>query len=1238
MALLEEIKQRIEALSEGEFQTLCDAYLSSIGYPDLVSLGTKSGTKKTTKGTPDTYIRSSNGKYIFVEYTTQKSNLVQKIIDDLEKCFNEEETGIKCSDIDKVLYFHTSSNITPKQDKKIHDYAEQHNVFVELTGIDTFSNVLFNNHKFLVKKYLGIPISTDQIFTKEEFVLKYDKAPTAAPLNTSFMFRQQETNDIKTALSEYNAVLLSGDAGIGKTRLALETAEQYAIENEYQFLVIRNNNERLWDDLNIYFQKNGRYIILIDDANQISNLKTYLEFLRDRSDNIKLIITVRKYALEDVSTKADAVMKNKLIQIEKLNETEIEEMIANSYDLNTYALDKISDLSNGNPRIAFLAGKYASETNSISAINNIPELYKNYYGTFLKEQDIDENLLKCAGIVAFIKRINLDHLPKIKDLLECCNITTDDFTSGIHKLHDLEIIDIYKDKGVKYSDQCLSDFILYDVFIEKKIISLAAFTELLFEKSEDQTVQSINILTSNFYSEDNFKFIKSEMKIVWDKLKTNKPYCFEKFFMRFHPLFSIDSLIIINEKIEQAIPKPIDAEELKAVPKYNRYTSDWLDVLASYGSNPNAEEFNNAVELLLMYFLKCPANYNDVLSYGKQLSSIRKIHLQHDYFGNQIAFVNKLIEKSENWTNRYISVLFLDLAEHFLKLRFEQTENKHGSISYIYGEMPYSEELCVFRQIVWQELVKLSDDISNSDRILDVIIHYGDGIQDNNKDFLKIDLPYIAKILYSLYSCNSTQAIIGVEHVQMICNAFNYASFELDQFYKTEKYQLYHLLDDRHTEVKGWEERKSHKEDCIREYICNSPETALISIIDLGYDLKRIGKLEYEVEESIGMAFNCAYNDKDVFLKAVKYYLTKWDFNDVLYPPVIVSKLFNFLDDEAVREIIILANDVIINNWEFAYYYELPEELIDAEKCNELLYFFTENSDSYITSSPLRRLEFLSKYEKCDRDIYIKACEIILKKRGYSHYIIHLYFDLLFNEYNIKPDELVSKFGNNLDLLSAMYLEMIFQNGFDYSGKYLVAIIQAYPPMLDKYMLCYKENRQILSYNVLERLAFLVNLDNYIEVFDRIMDSLLEIPFISMTISSLFDNHYNSKNTIFTDKIVLWMKHYIELYYADIEKMRLIFEINAYIELKSRVDVIIYYLSKNNDFEAFKELYLFPTSSCWTGSELPLIQDEIDFLEKLKSQLTEVSYLQHKSYINKLIDSKEKYKESTQIEEMLGRN
>ena len=1079
-------------------------------------------------------------------------------------------------------------------------------------------------------------ISTNQIFTRDEFVLKYDKAPTAAPLNTLFMFRQKETNDIKAALSEYNAVLLSGDAGIGKTRLALEAAEQYARENSFQFQVIRNNNEGLWNDLNLYFQENGRYIVLIDDANEIGNLKTYLEFLRDRSSDIKIIITVRKYALNDVSAKVDAIIKNKHILIEKLKDTDIKEMIAKNYSLNSQALEKISGLSNGNPRIAFLAGKFAYETNNLSSLNNISELYRNYYGKYLNKQDIDEMLFICAGIIAFIKRINLDHLSVIEDLLGKCGLTIDAFISGVRKLHDMEIVDLYKDKGVKYSDQCLSDFILYYVFIEKKFIRLSEFTELFFEKSEEQAVQSINILINNFYDDTNYRFIKSELKKVWDKLRTNKPYSFENFFMYFHPLFSIESLIIIKEKIEQAVPKPIAAEKLNADQNYNRYTSDWLDVLASYNYNLNVEEFNNAVDLYLMYYLKCPANYNDVLSYGKQLSSIRKIHLQHNYLKNQISFVNKLIEKSENWTNRYITVLFLDLTENLLKFRFDQTENRYGSLYYSYGELPYSEAIIEFRKIVWQELVVLSEDKSNSDRITEVLLHYGDGIQEKNKDFLKTDLPYIAKTLESLYICNSIQAFICVEHIQMIFNAFNYETSELDHFYKNEKYLLYHLLDDRNIEIKGWKEREKYKETNIREYVQNSPDTALINVIDLGYELQRIGKLEYEVNESIGMAFNFAYYDKDAFLKAVKYYLTKWEANDVLYPPVIVSKLFSFLDDAAVREIIILANDVIINNWEFAYYHELPEELITEEIVNELLYFFAEKTDSYITSSPFRRLDFLSKYEKYDSDIFIKACELILKKQNYSHYITNLYFELLFNEYNIKPDELISKFQKNLDLLSSIYLEMLVRNGFDYSGKYLVAIIQAYPPMLDKYMLYYKENKQSLSYKLLEKLAALINLDDYIEAFDRVMNILVEIPFISMTISSLFDIRYTSKETVFTDKIVFWMKHYIDLYFSDIERMRLIFEINAYIELKSRISVIIYYLSINNDFEMFKKLHLFPTSCSWSGSELPLIQNKIDFLTELKEHLTDISYLQHKAFINELIEDIENYKEKTEIDEMLN--
>ena len=66
MAILEILKQRIVALSPGKFQNLCDAYLNENGYKNMLSLGSKPGTEKTTRGTPDTYCVDSGGKYIFI--------------------------------------------------------------------------------------------------------------------------------------------------------------------------------------------------------------------------------------------------------------------------------------------------------------------------------------------------------------------------------------------------------------------------------------------------------------------------------------------------------------------------------------------------------------------------------------------------------------------------------------------------------------------------------------------------------------------------------------------------------------------------------------------------------------------------------------------------------------------------------------------------------------------------------------------------------------------------------------------------------------------------------------------------------------------------------------------------------------------------------------------------------------------------------------------------------------------
>ena len=103
MSRITDIKAKINVLEGGAFQELCDALLARKGYEAIHAYGMHAGTMKTTKGNPDTYFKSKNGKYVFVAYTTQKDNLFEKAKEDIEKCLNPKKTGVQ--EKDKTIHF-----------------------------------------------------------------------------------------------------------------------------------------------------------------------------------------------------------------------------------------------------------------------------------------------------------------------------------------------------------------------------------------------------------------------------------------------------------------------------------------------------------------------------------------------------------------------------------------------------------------------------------------------------------------------------------------------------------------------------------------------------------------------------------------------------------------------------------------------------------------------------------------------------------------------------------------------------------------------------------------------------------------------------------------------------------------------------------------------------------------------------------------------------------------------------
>lgn len=337
MSKLTDIKNRIDQMDGGAFQNLCDAYLSYKGYKNIYSLGMHTGTDKTAKGNPDTYFLTVENKYVFVMYTTQKTDFLKKAIEDINKCFDSKKTGVSAEDIVEIIYCHTYGRLGPGDDRYLRQYCEEHGVVLTLIGLDQLGNDIFHECPVLAKDFFGISIDSGQILPLDVFVARHDANKISAPLGTEFLFREKELEKAKSALHDNDVLLIAGPAGVGKTRFALELCRQLAEEIGYTVLVIKNNNLQLYEDLVSAIEEGKEYLVLVDDANELSGLHHVLDYLPRAaigSRHIsKLILTVRDYARKQVMQSVMDVIKPEIIKITPFNDDDIRKLMKTCYGI-----------------------------------------------------------------------------------------------------------------------------------------------------------------------------------------------------------------------------------------------------------------------------------------------------------------------------------------------------------------------------------------------------------------------------------------------------------------------------------------------------------------------------------------------------------------------------------------------------------------------------------------------------------------------------------------------------------------------------------------------------------------------------------------------------------------------------------------------------------------------------------------------------------------------------------------
>jgi len=370
MPKINDIQQKILQLDGGKYELLMDEYLyRRYGLDNITPLGLQTGSSKTTKGTPDSYIKLANGQYIFIMSGTQR-NSFKKIKEDIQSCLNPDKTGIAINKIDKIYCCHTSTNIKPGQQEELCSLFAN----IELVGIGTVAYDLLYKYQALAKDHLDINIDTDQILSIEEFVKKNDYYSYATPLDKELLCRDKEIKETLELLARGHVLLIFGRSGTGKTKFALELVNHYAEKNNTIIKCVKQNGEPIYEDIKAHFPDDNNYIILIDDANQLTQLELFTGLCVDksRSHSTTLILTVRDYAKESVLKKIIKILSPIQYELKPLNNQDIREIIKKNWSINNVIYsDRIIKIANGNIRLAIMASKCTVDRN-IADIKMLP--------------------------------------------------------------------------------------------------------------------------------------------------------------------------------------------------------------------------------------------------------------------------------------------------------------------------------------------------------------------------------------------------------------------------------------------------------------------------------------------------------------------------------------------------------------------------------------------------------------------------------------------------------------------------------------------------------------------------------------------------------------------------------------------------------------------------------------------------------------------------------------------------
>lgn len=528
-------------------------------------------------------------------------------------------------------------------------------------------------------------------------------------------------------------------------------------------------------------------------------------------------------------------------------------------------------------------------------------------------------------------------------------------------------------------------------------------------------------------------------------------------------------------------------------------------------------------------------------------------------------------------------------------------------------------------------------------RIKNILRTYGKTVYDCSKEVVEFDASYIFELLKQVLSPENLADCLTAQSLQGILAAAEYPTDELHPYLDSPKYKLYQLIiGPKWTTETSFEERRNTKEAAIQEYMISAANkfSAFEEIFQIFVDRAMDdGHICYEAAEGINIAMKSLMGSEEDYIRCASLILSSETITGIeIYQ--IAKTLFSMLTSQEVLELLGNSNQQHRNEWLFAYYHEIPANNINQTELAGLYVFLKDNSDRDIHLSSGRDIDFLDKYLSADPHVIIAASEIILKKKEYSPFMVCLYFEYQFNEFHIHPSAVIQKFSQDINLLEQIYL-CVKENGrlADLSGKFLSTLLEADKGFIKKYIKWFirKSEKAMLAESDPDVAAF-YSQDEYLYILDSIVDkAILSVQFPPMIVSKIIKKLliFSNKNKGMHEKCDCWIKHFIECYYHDKQKMHFLFAALTEISIAQAAEYIALLINCTKNYDIFEAIPLTPSSYTCSGSLVPTYSSWVENLEKLLPLFVGLDYIEHKNRVQQLIEYYRKKIKEEEISDIL---